>query len=102
MQTHTRRRIEIIAEMAIAPMIEELLITKGASGYTVLQASEGRGTGGAWREGIVSSAESKVMIIVYLRRELADDVLSALRPILDLYAVVAAVTDIEVLRGNKF
>ena len=99
MQTTPRRLVTIIAEALLEDRLLQELQELGASGYTVTRAS-GRGTRG------VRASEwegSNVRIEVLVGVDVADLILSHLAThYFELYAVVAYVQTVEVVRGEKY
>lgn len=99
---HARKKLEIIVEPAILPRVEEMLVKAGAKGYTVLQGSKGFGASGAWWEDTLSNADGMVLVDVILTEEAAAAVLESLLPLLDAWRGVATVSDVQVLRPDRF
>ena len=104
MQTHTKKRVEIIVEVPALRGILRFLDDQGVSGYTVMPALAGRGEEGrSWsREGLVGDADRMVVLLMVIDE-------SALSPLFDeLFAMVSrqigviAVSDCEVVRAERF
>lgn len=102
MQLHRKKRIEIIAEAAIVPLLVEALHGAGASGYTILPALSGGGHHGAWSESAMSSAMQMQMILVIASPDLAAGIAARLQPLILQYKAILAVSDVEVIRGDHF
>ncbi len=102
MQLHRKKRIEIVAEAAIVPMLIQGLGDAGASGYTVLPALSGGGHAGIWSENAMSAALQMRMILVIASPELADAVVARLQPLILQYQAILSVSDVEVMRGDHF
>lgn len=101
-QTYPRKKLEVIVEPAILPRVEELLVKAGAKGYTVLEGAKGFGAQGAWWEDSLSHADGMMIVAVILTAEAADKVLSELMPLLQSWRGVASVSDVQVLRPDRF
>jgi PII-like signaling protein len=97
-----RKKLEITVEGAILRRVEELLVTAGVKGHTVLHGAGGRGEGGRWSEDLLTRAEQKVLIYAITSAERADKVLEALREIFATWPGIVAVTDVEVMRAERF
>ncbi|SOD96469.1 DUF190 domain-containing protein [Caenispirillum bisanense] len=98
---HPRRKIEILTPMPLLGRVVALLKQHGAPGHTVLPALSGRGGEGTWDRGHVSDAETCVLVVAVMAAERADPLFDALAPLL-ADAGVAWMSDVEVLRGEKY
>jgi PII-like signaling protein len=101
-QTHSRKKIEIIVETPILARVEALLVKAGAKGYTVLEGAKGFGAQGAWQEDSLTQASGMMIVTVILTSEAADAVLRDLMPLLASWRGVASVSDVQVLRPDRF
>ena len=101
-QMHPRKKIDIIVETAILPRVEATLLASSVKGYTVVQCLKGHGAQGDWSEDEFSQADRMVIVTAILTREALDPVLENLRPLLDTWRCVVSVSDVEVLRPQKF
>lgn len=102
MQLHRKKRIEIIAEAAIVPMLVEALQAEGASGYTILPAIAGSGHGGQWSDSAMNAAMQMELILVIASPGLADAIVEHLQPMIAEYKAILMVSDVEVIRGDHF
>lgn len=103
MKTVTRKRIEIVVEAAWHGRLIRLLDDLQVTGYTTLPVMGGRGEGGEWsREGQVSTAFEMVMVICILHPDRAGAAIEALGSLVQAGRGVFNITDVEVLRGEKF
>jgi len=102
MDTHLRKRLEIIVEAPLQRRIIELLEAEGLRGYTVLPCLAGKGHDGAWQEGELSAAGAMRLIVAIAPEALARRVLASLRDLLVDYAAVVTLSDVEVIRGDHF
>lgn len=100
MKRHVRKLLTIVTEAAIEPLLVEDLERLGAQGYTV---SDARGSG---RRGVRRSdwqASSNVRIEVVCDEATADAIADHLRErYYDDYAMILFVSDVSVLRPDRF
>jgi PII-like signaling protein len=97
-----RKKLEITVEGAILRRVEELLIAAGVKGHTVLHGAGGRGEGGRWSEDLLTRAEQKVLIYAITSTERADKVLEGLREIFATWPGIVVLSDVEVMRAERF
>ncbi|WP_230530545.1 DUF190 domain-containing protein [Microvirga roseola] len=103
MQTHLKKRVEIVVEYPALKRLLDRLDRAQVTGYTVIPALAGRGHDGAWSsEGLAGDAGRMVMVICITDPARLDPVLD------EVYAVVArqigivAVSDVQVIRSEHF
>ncbi len=101
-QTYPRKKLEIIAESTVLPRIEQLLREVGAKGYTVVQGAKGFGAHGTWFDDTLTQADRMLLVEVILTAEAADEMLGKLVPLFETWRGVAAVSDVQVLRPDRF
>lgn len=102
MQLHRKKRIEIIAEAAIVPMLIEALRAQGAPGHTILPAISGSGHGGPWSESAMNAAMQMELVLVIASPGLADAIVEHLQPMIAEYKAILMVSEVEVIRGGHF
>ena len=102
METHAKKRLEIIVEGALTDRVIEQLERAGAPGYTVFEGVRGHGHGGHWRRDQLSDAYHMNMIIVILDASRLDAILQALQPTMTTHLAIVDITDAKVLRGERF
>lgn len=102
LNTHKKRRIQIIVERPMMKHVLELVDRSGATGYTVFPTIAGRGQGGAWEEGDVSSALDRVMVFVVAAHDVADKIMTEAAELLGPYQAIILASDVDVLRGDRF
>ena len=103
MELVQRKRIEIVVEAAILRAIRRCLDEQGVTGYTVLPVKGGRGEAGEWsREGQISMAGEMSMVICLTSDERADAVIEAALPLLRRGLGVISVSDVGVVRSERF
>jgi PII-like signaling protein len=102
MQLHTRKKLEIAIAAAYVSRVGEMLDRNGVSGFTVLPAVMGRGSSGDWREDSLSGADQHVVIMAIMKPETADALLADLQKLFQTYRGIATVTDVQVMRAERF
>ena len=103
LETHPKKRIEIVVEAPLRKRLLTLLDREGVNGYTVLPAIEGRGEETDWqRDGQVSLAGQMLMVVCIVDPSRADEVVEAVYNLLARQFGIVTISDIEVIRGEKF
>lgn len=103
MQTHLKKRIEIIIEEPSLRRLTQMLDALGVSGYTVFPATAGMGHHGPWsRAGQVSSARGMVLVLCITDEERAHSVLDKIFPMVERQIGIVSVSDVQVVRGDHF
>ena len=103
MELNQRKRIEIVVEAALLRAIRRVLDDHGVTGYTVLPVQGGRGDAGEWsREGQISSATEMFMVICLTTEERAGAAIEKALPLLSRGRGVISVSDVGVVRAEKF
>lgn len=96
----TKKLITIVTEAALEDRICEALPGLGATGYTVVNA-RGRGSRGVRDAGWSSSGNIRIEVVC--KADTAEKIVSVLRErYYRDYAMVIFVSDVEVLRADKF
>lgn len=100
MEGHTRKLLTIITEAALEGTLIRDIERLGAHGYTITDA-RGKGNRGVRNAGweassnirieVVCDAEKAAAIVAYLKTHYYDD-----------YAMIMTMSDVEVLRPEKF
>ena len=100
MTSETRKLLTIVTEAVLESDLAELLPKLGATGYTIVNA-RGRGSRGAREAGW--STNSNIRIEVICEPATADRIAEHLREhYYRNYAMVLYLSDVEVLRPEKF
>ncbi|MDX1580765.1 MAG: DUF190 domain-containing protein [Alphaproteobacteria bacterium] len=102
METHPRKKIDVLVDGPLARKVTRLIDDAGVKGYSVFRSIGGRGEDGTWREDQLTGAQQKVLIQMVLKPETADRILEELGPQLDRYSAILYVSDVTVLRAEKF
>jgi nitrogen regulatory protein PII len=103
MQMFAKKRIEIFVEAPALHRLTDVLDRAGVTGYTILPALAGNGASGPWtREGQVGEAGRLVAVICITDVSKADEALTAIQKLLARQIGIVTVSDVEVLRKERF
>lgn len=97
-----RRRIEILADAPVMPAVIETAARAGIDHYTLLPLFAGRGHSGAWSDDQLTGALAKQMLLIVCRAEAAELLIAGLRPLLDSHGLMLMLSDVDVVRGDRF
>ncbi|KAA5607652.1 hypothetical protein F1188_02530 [Roseospira marina] len=100
--THTRKKVEMFVERPLLKRVLEVVKTSGARRYTVVPALEGRGLDGAWNEGLPVDGQHMVQVVVLTNEAKADAILEGMETLLQTWPGVVCVSDIQVMRPERF
>jgi len=101
-ETVTRKRIEVLIDRPLAVRLVEAAAEAGVSGYTLIPVQSGSGRHGAWRNDPVSGAEAKTIFLTIASEAKAERLVELLAPYLDTYGMLLTVSDVQVIRGERF
>ena len=101
-QLHRKKKIEIVVEAARARAITEMIEDAGAKGYTVVPDVSGKGNRGVRDEAHLSDVFRNKLIIVIAAEEIADRIVEQSQALLENYAGIVVVSDVEVVRDEHF
>ncbi len=100
MHTHMRKLVTVIVEAALESLLIRDLERLGAKGYTI---SDARGKGRHGERSSAWEASSNIRVEVVCDAELADAIAAHLQAhYYDDYAMILYLTDVAVLRPDKF
>ena len=103
MHTFAKKQIQIICERPILKRVQRHLTLAGVKGFTVFPALSGLGSEGEWdREGMIGDAGQMVMVLVVLDAADLDRVLTDIFDVVSPQMGVISVTDVEVVRPDRF
>jgi PII-like signaling protein len=103
MELHSKKRIELIIEKMAHKRACRVLEAVGMTGYTVLPAMAGYGGGNRWnRETDISSARDMVVIVSIGDTHRVTEAMEQISDILGDHIGVVSVTDVDVLRPDRF
>ncbi len=102
METVTRKRIDVLADAPLVPRIVSALTQAGVHGHTVLPAVSGAGRTGEWSEDRLTGAATKQWVVAIASADHADVLVDALGPLLDSHRLLLTISDVQVVRGDRF
>ncbi len=97
-----RKRLEVVADAPLCEWIAESAAKLGIAHFSVVSLTAGSGQGGAWRDEDLSGAVAKRMFIAVASEQKAVAFIDALAPRLDEYGLLATLSDVDVVRGERF
>jgi hypothetical protein len=101
-ETFNRKRVEILIDTPLAPRLIKAAADAGIAGYTLIPVQSGAGRGGAWRDDAVSGAQAKTIFLTIASEEKAGRFVDLLAPHLESYSMLLTLSDVQVLRGERF
>lgn len=103
MQTHPKKRIDLIIEMPLLHRVTECFNKAGASGYSVFPVIAGRGQSGEWSaDKQIGTAGQMAAIICIVDAAKVDTVLEALFAVVRKQIGLVTVSDVAVIRPERF
>nr|WP_167222160.1 DUF190 domain-containing protein [Pelagibius litoralis]NIA68023.1 DUF190 domain-containing protein [Pelagibius litoralis] len=102
METHHRKKLDIIVEAPLQRRVVALLEEQEVRGYTVMPCLAGKGADGTWQQGEISDAFSMRLIVVIAREEAARRIMEAAHELLRDYSAIITLSDVEVIRADHF
>ena len=102
MQTHSRKKLELIIESAHMNPIKEILERHGNQAYTVVPCLSGRGARGDWTPDRLTQAGSRILLITVAEATIIRSILEDVQIVLEQLPGVVFVSDVEVLRPERF
>ena len=100
MPTVPCKKLEIVVEAPVLRRLEAILAEEGVRGWSVFRSVEGAGSHGEWRSDFAATERRLVWAVT--SAETAERVLDRLLPFLDDYPGVVCVSDVGVLRPERF
>jgi len=101
-ETIRRRRIEVLVDAPLARRIVDHALAVGIAGYTLLPTLEGQGASGHWSDDQLSGAQSKLMFLSVTNADKADAFVERVGPLLDSYGLILLLSDVDVVRAEKY
>jgi len=102
-ETHAKKRIDIIVETPVERRITALLESLGVKGYTVMPVIGGSGQHGHWsRSGMVGNAGQMVLVFCVLDESEVDRVLERIFALVERQIGIVTVSDVAVVRSEHF
>ncbi|MDZ4052769.1 MAG: hypothetical protein U1E24_05815 [Phenylobacterium sp.] len=101
-QLYKKKRLEIIVEVARSRAVIEMVEKAGARGYTMVPQVSGKGNRGVRGEAQLSDVFRNVLIIVIAAEDIATRIIDQSQALLENYAGIVVVSDVEVVRDEHF
>ncbi len=103
MKTYAKKRIDVMIEAPLMQRVLTLFDEHDVGGYTVLPVLAGRGKDGAWhRDGVVGRVGALVTIFCILDADRVEAVLEPLFALVSRQIGIVTVSDVEVIRPDRF
>lgn len=102
MQTHARKKLEILVESPILKRVEEILDACGVHVFSVFDGREGRGLSGRWTDASIADALDQRLVWAVTTAEIADTVVARLTALFARYPGVVVISDVTILRAERF
>jgi PII-like signaling protein len=102
-ETHRRKRIEILVERRLVDRVLAVIEQEPRiHGYTVLPCLEGLGSSGPRQPDPLTDLLSEAMVLAICAEEPARALLERLVPLLKEIGGIAWLSDVEVVRAERF
>jgi PII-like signaling protein len=101
METVTRKRLEILADAPLVPRVVAALHNAGIGGHTIIPAIAGEGRRGEWSEERLTGA-TKQLVIAIASEAHAGEFIDAIGPLLTSHRLLLTISDVGVVRGDRF
>jgi PII-like signaling protein len=103
METHPKKRIELIIELPLLRRVTECFDRAGVSGYSVLPVIAGRGQSGEWAaDGQIGVAGQMAIVICIVDAARVEAVLEAAFAVVRKQIGLVTVSDVAVIRSERF
>ena len=96
------KRIEIVTEALRARQVTDILDKAGATGWTMLPVLSGKGQHGLRQGGDPSGISDTVMIVVIASDAHAENIMAKSEAILSGRTAILAMSDVSVIRKDRF
>ena len=101
--TTKRKKLEILLDAPLLKRVRSLANEAGVSGYTLYPTIGGEGEFGRWLDDqVTGGAGSKILFVTIANEETTDLFLQSIVPLLDEYGLIVLISDIDVIRANRF
>lgn len=103
MDTHKKKRIEIIVELPVLKRVLGAIDKAGASGYTVVPAMAGSGQSGEWsRDAMIGDTGHMAQVIVVTSEHRVEAMLERIYALVSHQVGFVTISDVEVIRADYF
>jgi PII-like signaling protein len=100
---HAKKRIEIFVEAPLVEQVTERLTEAEVSGYSVVPIASGRGLDGIWAaEGQISTATQMMMVICITDPAKLERAVDSVYALLTRQIGFITVSDVQVIRADRF
>jgi nitrogen regulatory protein PII len=102
MQLYHKKKVEMVVDAACVPQLLAMCERVGAKGHTLISNVSGKGHRGARSEGDLFDVFRNVLIIIIASDHVAGKIVEGSQKILENYAGIVYVSDVEVVRNDHF
>lgn len=102
MKLYRKKRIELVVESACANTIIDMIDAEGAKGYTVVRDVSGKGNRGVRDAMHLTGLFRNTLIIVVAAEEIALRIVERSQTLLENYAGIVTLSDVDVVRDEHF
>ncbi len=101
--TTKRKKIEILFDGPLLKRVRRIAREAGVSGYTLYPTLGGDGGRGRWHDDqVTGGAGTKFLFSSIVDEDLSDQFLETLIPLLDEFGLMITVSNVEVIRAERF
>lgn len=101
-ETIARKRIEILMDTPLASRLIRYVKDADISGWSLIHVDSGGGRNGEWRHDDVTGAAAKTILLAVTSETKAQALLERLAPKLESHGLLLLISDVEVIRGERF
>ncbi len=102
MEMVARKRIEILMDTPLAPRLIRYIKEADISGWSLIHVDSGGGRNGEWHHDDVTGAAAKTILLAVTSDTKADILVERIAPILDSHRLLLLISDVQVVRGDRF
>lgn len=103
METVAARRIEVLFDRPLLPLIERAAERASVTNWAVIDVLAGRDGARRWsEEQLMTGADDRRLFLTVLAPDKAQALIDALAPLLDSHGLILMMDTIEVVRGGRF
>ena len=103
MQTHPKKRIDVVVEALLIPRLSAELDRVKVSGYSIMPIIAGRGHEGPWTvDGQPGTANQMAALVCIVDASRADQVLASIFALISRQMGFVTVADVFVVRPERF
>lgn len=97
-----RRRIEVLVDRPLVPLIMEAAKSAGIAGYSLVPVLGGAGLSGTWSDDEISGAQAKLIFLTVASQDRTDRLVDLLSPLLDSHGLILIIGTVDVIRGARY